>query len=238
MVVLEFSFDDNHVLNMKVADMLEQYGFRGTFFINIMPLQTHPGMKPEQIKLLHDRGHEIAAHTVRHRQLTYQRSTQRQYELRYGKATLEDFICSEVTGFSYPKGQYTDAIKRETESVGYLYARAVGEGNINPESDKFAIVPTVQIYNSPLRRYLRIRKNMLEGGKFSWTGDWKKSCMKYLKNNEGTVHIWGHAWEIEKQGLWAEFEDLLKWIRNDYYGVSYPARIYPDRTRHVESTED
>lgn len=237
MVALEFSFDDNHILNMRVANLLEQYGFRATFFINIMPLGTHPGMKPEQIKLLHERGHEIAAHTVRHRQLTLQHSSQRHYEFRYGKATLEKFIGSEVTGFSYPKGQYTDIIKIETEATGYLYARATGEGCI-VETDQFAIVPTVQIYNSPLRRYLRIKKNILDGGKFSWTGDWKKSCMKYLKNNEGTVHIWGHSWEIEKQGLWDEFEELLKWIRNDFFGQSYLVKFIPNRTRHIESTED
>lgn len=223
---------------MRVAHLLEQYGFRGTFFINITPLKTHPGMSREQITFLHSRGHEIAAHTVSHRPFNYLHILQIDYELRCGKKELSKIIGEEVNGFSYPKGQYTEESKRKVESIGYLYARAVGEGNLNPDEDKFAIVPTVQIYNSPLRRYLRIKKNLLENGKFSWTGDWKKSCMKYLKNNEGTVHIWGHSWEIEKQELWDEFEDLLKWIRNDFFGKSYPAKFIPDRTRHVEPEEN
>ncbi|MDD5453891.1 MAG: polysaccharide deacetylase family protein [Candidatus Ratteibacteria bacterium] len=211
---IQFSFDDNHVLNMRVADLLEQYGFRATFFINIVPLTTHSGMTTKQIKLLCLRGHEIGAHTVNHVQLPLHQRGRRHHELRRGKSRLEKIIGSEVTGFSYPKGQYTDEIKIETEAAGYKYARATGEGNINPAVDVFAVIPTVQIYNSPLRRYLRIKRNLLEGTKFSLTGDWKKSCMKYIGKNEGIVHIWGHSWEIEKQGLWTEFEDLLKWIRN------------------------
>ena len=213
---VQFSFDDNHVLNTKVADLLDRYGFTATFFINIQPLKTHKGMEPRQIKFLLSRGHEIAAHTVTHRPLPDQHSDQRHYELISGKKTLEELIGAEVTGFSYPKGQYTDVIKTETEAAGYKYARAVGEGNISPDTDMFAIIPTVQIYNSPYRRWLRIRRNIMDGTKFSWTGDWKESCMKYLKNNKGTVHIWGHSWEIEKQGLWDEFEDLLKWIHNKF----------------------
>jgi len=215
---VKFSFDDNHILNMKVADLLERYGFTATFFINIQPLRTHKGMEPEQIKLLHERGHEIAAHTVTHRPLPDQHRDQRYYEFIFGKETLEKLIGTEIRGFSYPKGQYTDKIKIETEAAGYEYARAVGEGNINPDTDRFAIIPTVQIYNSPYRRWLRIKRNITDGTKFSWTGDWKKSCVKYLKNNKGIVHIWGHSWEIEKQELWDDFEDLLKWIRN-YYDI-------------------
>lgn len=213
-MTVKFSFDDNHVLNMKVADLLERHGFTATFFINIKPLKSHTGMTYADIKQLHSRGHEIGAHTVIHRPLPYQHCDQRHYELIFGKKTLEELIDTEVAGFCYPKGEYTEKIKIETRAAGYKYARAVGEGNTNPDTDLFAIIPTVQIYNSPYRRWLRIKKNVLEGTKFSWTGDWKKSCMKYIMNNNGTVHIWGHSWEIEKQGLWDEFENLLKWIQD------------------------
>lgn len=216
MVNLNFSFDDNHILNMRVADLLEKYGFRGTFFINIIPLGTHPGMEHEQIKLLHDRGHEIAAHTYSHTSLPRVKDSKVRFELMAGKNALEELIGSKVAGFSYPKGQFTRRIQRKVMTVGYLYARVTGEGSIS-ETNHYAIVPTIQIYNSPLRRYLRIKKNLLENGKFSWTGDWKRSAIKYIKNNEGTVHIWGHAWEIEKQELWDEFEDLLKWIKDNRY---------------------
>jgi len=223
-MILKFSFDDNHALNMKVADLLEKYGFRATFFINIIPLKNHVGMKPEQIKFLHSQGHEVAAHTYSHTPLPGTCDSKVRFELNAGKDALEELIGSKVDGFSYPKGQFTKKVKRKTVTAGYQYARAVGEGNLNPDRDPFAIIPTVQIYNSPLRRYLRIKRNILEGTKFSWTGDWKKSCMNYIKNNKGTVHIWGHSWEIEKQGRWDEFEDLLKWIK-DNSGIHNERRV-------------
>jgi len=214
-----FSFDDNHTLNMKLANLLEKYGYRATFFINIQPLWGHKGMNPADVIKLHSRGHEIAAHTVTHTPLILQHKVNRIFEFSAGKERLRQLLRTDVLGFSYPKGQFTEEIKEETKAAGYVYARATGEGNIDPDTDRFAVVPTVQIYNDSYRRMLRIRRNILEGDNFSYTGDWKRSCKKYIKQNRGLIHIWGHSWEIEKQGQWIEFEDLLKWIKRNNYEV-------------------
>jgi len=223
---IAFSFDDNHALNMKLADLLEKYGFRATFFINIIPLKKHVGMKSKDIQELHSRGHEIAAHTVSHTPLPLQHGDQRHYELIMGKKALDSLLNTNVVGFSYPKGQFTDLIKIETEVTGHKYARATGEGNTNFGSDKFAIIPTIQIYNTLYHRIFRIRRNILEGTKFSWTGDWKRSCKKYIKYNQGLIHIYGHALEIDKQGRWTELEDLLSWIKTGGFEVVMLQEVY------------
>lgn len=223
---IAFSFDDNHTLNMKLADLLEKYGFRATFFINILPLKKHVGMKASEIQELYAKGHEIAAHTVSHTPLPLQHRDQRHYELIMGKKALDSLLNTNIVGFSYPKGQFTNKIKIETESTGHKYARATGEGNINPDTDRFASVPTVQIYNTLYHRIFRIWRNILEGTKFSWTGDWKKSCKNYIKYNQGLIHIWGHSWEIEKQERWSELEDLLTWIKTNGFEVVTLREVY------------
>lgn len=207
-----FSFDDNHILNMKVADLLEKYGFKATFFINIFPIRNHIGLSTRRIKNLYERGFEIGAHTIAHKLMLLQHPVQRIYELQRSKKLLETLTGAEVTGFSYPKGQYNQKIISEVKMAGYKYARTVGEGCLSIR-DQYQIVPAIQIYNRPYRRGLRVKSNILNGTGFSWTGDWKESSMKYIKANKGVVHIWGHSWEIEKQDMWGELEELLQWIQ-------------------------
>jgi peptidoglycan/xylan/chitin deacetylase (PgdA/CDA1 family) len=215
-----FSFDDNHVLNMKVADMLEKYGHKATFFINIYPLRKHIGneLSTVQIRNLHERGFEIGAHAMSHKPLTRRHSFQRAYELQRSKALLEGIIKDEVQGFCYPKGQYNLTIMGEVKEAGYKYARTTGEGctELN-NSDIFKIVPTVQIYDKPYRKYLRIKGNLLNSTGFSWTGGWKESVIKFINASKEVVHIYGHSWEIEEQDLWFDLEELLAWIQVQGY---------------------
>ena len=65
---LSFTMDDSNPVHLKVSQILEEYGFRGSFFIN-------PGMGnwkilgPNYAKMAHN-GHEIGNHTWNHRKLS------------------------------------------------------------------------------------------------------------------------------------------------------------------------
>jgi hypothetical protein len=244
-MTIVFSFDDNEKLNMKVADLFDNYGFKATLFINWEARPENTPMTRDDILDLNLRGFEIGAHAVTHTKLTELTPEGAYWQISQSQEYLEELIKEDVVGFCYPKGSHNENIERAVERCGYSYARTVGEGcteiygwdavercgasyarTVGEESteiwwDRFKIVPTVQIYNSTRRRLVRVKENILNfNNGFSWNGGWKESAMKYIKTKNSIVHIWGHALEIEQQDLWYDLEGLLRWIRNKGYEVA------------------
>ncbi|MFO7945868.1 MAG: polysaccharide deacetylase family protein [Armatimonadota bacterium] len=63
------SFDDGkEVVYDNACSILEEYGYRATLFINSDTIGGDGFMTWDQVKELHDRGYEIAAHTCTHGQ--------------------------------------------------------------------------------------------------------------------------------------------------------------------------
>ena len=216
---ISFSFDDNHKLNTRIADLFEKFGFKAVFFINIEPMRHHEQMTTEDIISLHKRGFEIGAHTWSHRPLPQLLSEQAYYEIFESKKQLEEMIGTQIHGFCYPKGQYNQHIISMVQRAGYTYARTTGEGNTDACEGSYEIKPTVQIYNSPLRRYLRIKNCIDNHLPFALSGDWLQSCKNFIEQSEGIIRIFGHSWEIEEQGQWEKLEELLCWIKENEYEV-------------------
>lgn len=222
---ITFSWDDNHKLNLKVADLFEDFGFRATFFINKDPTVNHlPPMEEDEIKNLFQRGFEIGAHTITHPILTEIRSNNILWdEINGSKTYLEHLLKTDIAGFCYPKGQFNDTVIRLVKSAGYRYARRVGEGSFSDSNNSYEIIPTIQIYNRLQRRYIRIRKRILNREPYSLSGDWKNSCLLFMekasKKRDALIHVWGHSWEVDQQQLWKDLEDLLERIDNSRFTV-------------------
>ena len=221
---ITFSFDDNHKLNLKIADLFDEFGFTATFYINRDITPKHPPpMEKDEIKNLFDRGFEIGAHTLTHPVLTTIEFEKELWnEIKGSKDYLEKIIGAKIYCFCYPKGQFNSKILEFVRSAGYKYARTVGEGCTANPDNPYIIVPTIQIYNKAQRRYLRFKKRLINKEPYSISGDWKRSCLLFMKKrkeeesvkSERTIHIWGHSWEVDKQNLWKDLEELLGKINN------------------------
>ena len=213
---LTFSFDDNHALNSKAATLFDKYNAKATFFINIEPTPNHPEpMEDSEIVALSRNGFEIGSHSLSHADLTTLYLNEAKYELEESKHQLETLIKKSVYGFCYPKGKFNSEVKSLVKQVGYKYARTIGEGSytFSPERP-YAIVPTIQVYNKLMRRYIRIRSKNYRTA----TGDFEKSAIVFIKNlvrfENAVCHIWGHAWEIEEQKLWKDLEKVLEYCES------------------------
>ena len=177
---LTFSFDDNHHLNLKVADLFLNHNSKATFFINLGETPGHP--KPldnSDIKYLSNQGFEIGSHSIKHVDLTSIYLQEAKYEIEDSKHQLEAITSKPVYGFCYPKGKFNNEVKALVANAGYKYARTIGEGffTFSPERP-FSIVPTIQVYNSLVRRYIRINNKNYR----TVAGGFEKSAIVFIKN--------------------------------------------------------
>lgn len=226
MVRITTSWDDGHVLDLRVAELLDKHGLTGTFYIarGFLPER----MSDAQLQQLATR-HEIGAHTLTHPTLTDIPLEQAREEIAGSKAWLEDVLGQGVTAFCYPKGRNNAALQRLVQQAGYSMARGVAGYALHSGDNRWCMPTTLQIYPYPLRRMpdlawwrgwwarlqparealpairnLRLNPRALL--------DWQalgRGLLQQAADQGGVWHLWGHSWEIERYGLWDALDQAL-----------------------------
>jgi peptidoglycan/xylan/chitin deacetylase (PgdA/CDA1 family) len=213
------SWDDGHVLDARVADLLDRYGLKGTFYIAREYLPER--LSDSQLRDLSAR-HEIGAHTLTHPVLTDIPLAQAREEIAGSRAWLQDVIGQEVRAFCYPRGYSNPALQTLTQESGYSMARGVSPYQFTPGS-RYDVATTIHIYPFPFRPtpYLKDRVEPIRralpyvrrlGISPLALGSWRALAMALLERAAvvgGVWHLWGHSWEVEKFGMWDELEAVL-----------------------------
>jgi len=114
------SFDDGGVsASTQIADMLEEFGWRGHFLVTAGRIATPGFLQADQIRDLHRRGHIIGSHSYSHPLLMAHCSDEQlQEEWHRSGAILSDILGSPVTVASVPGGHYSRAIASAAASAG------------------------------------------------------------------------------------------------------------------------
>lgn len=122
--VVSITFDDGFSGQVRAAEILAEYEFRGTFFLNSGLLDEPGSLTLRQAKQVALAGHEIGGHTFSHPNIK---------NLDIDEATRE--ICQdrenllsmgfEVTNFAYPFASTDDTLS-VVENCGYNSARGLG----------------------------------------------------------------------------------------------------------------
>ena len=222
-MIITTSWDDGHVLDLKLADMLDQHGLKGTFYIARNYLNDR--MTDTQLRDLSQR-HELGAHTINHPMLTQIEDEQARTEITESKAWLEDVIGKSVTAFCYPKGMFNKIHRNIVEQAGFSMARTVIPYEFNMGNDPFQIPTTLHTYPFPLRpviglrgigtRLQPIRRFMPYRSHLkiplialaSWSS-LATALLDEAQRRDGIWHLWGHSWEIEKFNMWTQLDKIL-----------------------------
>ncbi|MCX8205361.1 MAG: polysaccharide deacetylase family protein [Candidatus Nezhaarchaeota archaeon] len=131
-MIVSLTFDDGLVKHLEVARILYKMDVQASFYL-ITGLKEYGGKpllakEPRLVREVYDMGHEVASHTVTHRDLTTLTMREVEEECVGSKEFLEDVVSDEVKGISYPYGAYNgpvvDVVKRY-----YLYGRTMGGVN-------------------------------------------------------------------------------------------------------------
>lgn len=218
---LTFSYDDGVTQDRRLIRLLDQYGLKATFNLNSELLGhdgsllregvtvSHVKVPPEEAADLY-RGHEIAAHTLTHPNLTHvpeEAEIIRQTE--EDRKNLSALAGYEVRGMAYPGGgvNYTEAIaeiiRRHT---GVQYARTtVCTGSFAWSRDLLILHPTA--FHKDFDRLFSLGEEFLRA-------EPEEPLLFY---------VWGHSYEFDIDDSWGRFEEFCRMMagRDDiFYGTN------------------
>lgn len=140
MKAVTFSFDDGITQDIRLIEIFNKYGLRGTFNINsgLFGREGTTGrdgrttsynrLKKEDIKQVYE-GHEVGAHTLTHPNLPdFENEADIIHEVEEDRLALSELVGYEVVGMAYPSnGLYKDKIAKTTvqNKTGIKYGRDI-----------------------------------------------------------------------------------------------------------------
>ena len=209
-----FSYDDGDVYDIKITDILNRYGIKGTFNIS-SHLMGESGIATrltrEQVKKhILDRGHEVAIHGAYHRASGKQRAIAGIRDVLDCRLALEASFDTIIRGMAYPDSGIRefvgaaadyDTVKRYLCDLDIAYARTLGKDNNSfaLPTDWHAWMPTAHHNNPEIFNYIELFLNVKKDT--SVYGARRQPCLFYM---------WGHGFELEGQNSWERFEKICE----------------------------
>lgn len=148
---LVITFDDGYKSYYQyAAPTLEKYGYTGTVFLvsdllgktnewdEIKGDVTESLMTVDEIKELHQRGHDFGAHTKTHANLTEVEQDVAKEEIAGSKEQLEQALGFPVPFFCYPYGAQNQAVQSWVQEAGFEGAVSTLRKVNLPTSNRFA----------------------------------------------------------------------------------------------------
>jgi D-inositol-3-phosphate glycosyltransferase len=223
-VCVTTSWDDGHVLDMRLAELLTRYGITGTFYVSPFDVEfsKEERLTTAQVRALsHD--FEIGAHTLTHRHLPTLSDEESREEIVQSKAVLEKVLHEPVTSFCYPAGKYEARHVPMVRDAGFTLARTVTRFSFGVK-DPFRLHTSVHTYDHWLDIWgllLLVRGNPFHFLKLYRRWD-RQACymFDYVRTHGGVFHLWGHSWEVAQHGDWERLEAVLQYI-HAHEGVRY-----------------
>lgn len=227
-IIFTSSWDDGYKLDFRIAELLNKYACKGTFYI----AQKH-GRGALSMKEIIDltKYHEIGAHTLNHVELDKVDLKIAKDEICGSKKYLEDVIGKEVPMFCYPKGRYNENIEKIVKECNFIGARSTEKFCYLKPRNYFEFGVTLQVYPFPLRKknssqyllnwnlfdsikgsYKKIRELNLPWNSYLGWQFLARNFFNLARESGEIFHLYGHSWEVERYGMWKELEKLLKYI--------------------------
>lgn len=213
-VTVTTSWDDGHVLDLRLADLLAGHGLPGTFYIAPRNVEIDAGLRlsAEQMRELADR-FEIGGHTLNHVRLPSVPLDVADAEIRDGKAFLEDILQVTVDSFCYPGGAYGREHVGLVRRAGFTVGRTVKRWVTAEPADLLQVGTTAHAYRhlkdlGPLARLYR-RHPLRAVSRFRNWDDLAIDQFDAIATAGGVFHLWGHSWEVDANHDWERLERVM-----------------------------
>ena len=200
---IDISIDDGHISDLRLAKLLKEYGFVGTFYIPNCQVNKTIQMSMKEIKEgIVNLGHELGGHTVSHpMDLKLVPDNQLKFELENNQIFLQRLSGKPVTKFCPPRGRFDDRVVAKIKECGFTEIRTTRVLNTDLPKDLFRVYTTIHMF--PREEYngvhwFEVAKNQLD--------------IAISKGENGYFHLWGHSAELDRLDYWEDFENLLKII--------------------------
>lgn len=222
-----FSFDDGVMQDIKTIEILNKYGLKATFNLNSGALGCVSGK--DQYGARHDRvlaskvseiynGHEIAAHTLTHPNLTEleEESIVRQIEI--DRRLLKELCGYDIVGMAYPCGGVNNDERVASiiaKHTSICYARTI------TSTHNFALQTELLRFNPTV--------SYTEEGVVERLID---EFMEKQTEKPQLFYLWGHTYEFDRNGgSWNRFENICKALAGKidiFYGTNREVLLNKD----------
>ena len=218
---ITLSYDDGVVQDIRMTELLNQYGLKATFNINSEKLGLprimerpfaricHYKISPDHVRELYA-GHEVAVHTLTHPNLTRLEEAEIIRQVEEDRKNLEALVGYDIVGMAYPCG----GVNNDDRVAGIIKANT-----------KMQYCRTITDTDSfdPQENLHRFNPN-------SHQCDWERvmdMAERFLAmetDKPQIFYVWGHSYEMDfKSDNWARMEEFCKFIsgREDiFYGTN------------------
>lgn len=214
--VVTTSWDDGHLFDLRLADLLAGYGVAGTFYVA-------PGNVEFPRRALLDavglrelaQTMEIGSHGMRHIRFTDLDDVAVLADLRESRDHLEQLIGHEVTSFCYPGGAHDAHHGALVGRAGYRLARTCVAGRLRV-ADPLAMPVTMHARalggcDVDALAIARGRPRRAVTYARAWDAmaiDWFDRAL----TEGGVFHLWGHSWELDVTRSWERLERVLAYV--------------------------
>ncbi len=202
-----FSYDDGHENDVRLIELFNRYGMKGTFHLNGIKYQHMNAEERAGIRRRYE-GHEISCHTLRHGELTRMTYTSLVREVMEDRRILEDIAGYPVVGMSYPNGRFSPNVEEALRCCGIVYSRTTvaAMGNIELPEDFLAWHPSCHH-----RDALPVARRFLEG----LDSEWPRPLLDTR----------GHSHEFRTEEDWTKIEEIVSLLAGHDDLVWYATNI-------------
>jgi peptidoglycan/xylan/chitin deacetylase (PgdA/CDA1 family) len=213
-VLFTSSWDDGHPLDVKIAGMLEEFGFVGTFYASTGP-KGRRLIRDEDLARI-GRNHEFGVHGRTHRIFTELPRSALADEIQWAVEEMSRFgNVGHVV--APPRGKIDKATRVFIGELGFAVRTGAIIGTTEVSGNSFE--PTFQLYphvwttiirNCAYRRRIPTVALLLALARDGGVRDRFVALLRAAVRSQGGVHVWGHAADIERFDLWDALRSLLR----------------------------
>lgn len=232
---LTLSYDDGVEQDIRLIDIMNRHGLKGTFNLNsglyaaegtVYPKgHVHRRLSRSQVTEVYGQsGQEVAIHCYTHADLAQQSPENVAWEVMKDKETLEEQFGRIIRGMAYPFGTTNDAVAETLRRCGVAYARTTVSTERFDIPTNWLQMPATCHHRNP--RLMELARDFVERDT-----RWRPQLF----------YLWGHSYEFEDNDNWhviEEFADFMGGRDNIWYATNIEIHDYVEAYRHLQTSAD
>jgi len=214
-LIVTTSWDDGHILDKRLAELLIKYGIKGTFYVSPKHRQfSRKELLSDKDIVNLSKNFEIGGHTISHPTLTKISHKSAEMEIINSKIYLENLLDKEVVSFCYPKGKYNSKIRKLVKKAGFKYARTTQRHKFALANNNLESATSIHTFRQYKDMFNIANISQWNAREFLKNMDWEHLAKKVFDGLEkGDIyHLWGHSWIIDRKDEWNKLERVLSYI--------------------------
>lgn len=218
---LTMSYDDGVKDDIRLIEIFNQFGIKGTFHINsgLYGKKDWDRLEKHEVEQIYN-GHEISAHGYTHKKMTAIPNEEIINEIIKDREELEEITGKPIRGMSYPFGAVNSNVESIMQNLGIDYARVVQTTGSFDVPTNFLQWEGTCHHNDNLLEY---------GRKFLEETPYQMMIM----------YVWGHSFEFRGDNNWDLIETFCKMMgghQEIWYATNIEICDYVNAVRRLRFT--